>query len=459
VIPNNSFENWTEISLFDNPAGYHFTSNVSSFLLSMKPNVTKTSDKHGGNFAARLETIKAGNDTLPGMLVMGNIGSGGLSGGIPYDERPDSLRLFAKHNLITGDTAVFMLVFKKEGQMIGAAVNLFGGNKTDYTEYMLPVLWMDTVKPDTIFTIIASAPLDNMKGIPGSVLYIDDITLYGAATPFPNEGFELWNPYSSEEPNYWSTSNLYNLGTGQLSVTKTIDKYEGDFAVKIQNVPTIFNMTLSFVTNGTLGDKGPRGGSPLPLIFDAKPDKITGYYKFTKQGNDTAIAGALLSRWDKQSKRKITIDSSIVKLLPAENFTPFEIPFLSEDVSLADTLFLLFAPGDITNNYPDMTLGSTLFIDDISLIYKETGANEMSVKAEKVTLFPNPSDGKFKIRLENIKASEINLKINNVFGMEVYEGSYNNGLISLNLSFLPKGIYFVNMEFDGRVKSGKLIIK
>ena len=85
-------------------------------------------------------------------------------------------------------------------------------------------------------------------------------------------------------------------------------------------------------------------------------------------------------------------------------------------------------------------------------------SNENSIK-----IYPNPNNGKFLIECIGIKNTEVNLAIYNLIGQNVYSEKINklfNEKINkeLNLNDLPKGVYYLKLEFGNEFISEKFII-
>ena len=190
--------------------------------------------------------------------------------------------------------SVFQQRSRHQGTVYGAPLGIcfipFTGTQNGYEEFSAPIQWLiPIISPDTIVTAIISSTLFNMP-IPGSILTVDNIHFIGASTPYPNGDFENWVEYSAEEPDNWFTSNVFSFSVGETPVTKTDDSYEGNYAIRIENTLTLWDDTLGFITNGTFGEDGPIGGMPI----DSIPDLLSGYYKYSPVGPDTAIAGISL---------------------------------------------------------------------------------------------------------------------------------------------------------------------
>ncbi|MBS1772483.1 MAG: T9SS type A sorting domain-containing protein [Bacteroidetes bacterium] len=79
-------------------------------------------------------------------------------------------------------------------------------------------------------------------------------------------------------------------------------------------------------------------------------------------------------------------------------------------------------------------------------------------------LFPNPTDGKFKLQFYTTKASkDVQVTITNVTGQVVMTKTYehNGGQFTqeIDMSQMTKGVYFVELKADGEKATQKLVVK
>lgn len=91
-----------------------------------------------------------------------------------------------------------------------------------------------------------------------------------------------------------------------------------------------------------------------------------------------------------------------------------------------------------------------------------TGVNNLSNDLS-VMIYPNPTNGKFKIELSNsqLKNNKCEIKIYNLLGEKVFQSSSINGQTSneIDLSASPKGIYFVQIYNENKNHSEKIIVQ
>ena len=81
----------------------------------------------------------------------------------------------------------------------------------------------------------------------------------------------------------------------------------------------------------------------------------------------------------------------------------------------------------------------------------------------EVNLYPNPTDDILNVHVLNDKTSDANIRILSVDGREVMTRSFKttNGveMMSLNVSSIPAGMYFVKVSTDEGIVVEKLTIK
>ena len=85
-----------------------------------------------------------------------------------------------------------------------------------------------------------------------------------------------------------------------------------------------------------------------------------------------------------------------------------------------------------------------------------TGINVVKIE-QTFSLFPNPSNGNFTIN----NPGELNatVKIYNSLGEEVFSQTLNSKQETVNLSSLPKGIYFVQIAGSNNLFSQKIVVE
>lgn len=197
TLPNNDFETWENLGLFEEPEMWNtpnpFTSLVGAVCVS------KSADSYSGSFAARLETIEVlgGQFQAPGLLTLSefsvDISSGdfSFSGGYFLQENVSKLTGMYKYAGVDGDSASIIIYnFKhpegEEMDTIGIGI-AFLHDAEDWTSFEVIMENNNNHLPDTFNVMILSSGSTSLNI--GSVLLVDSIAIE------TNTGIiDLWNP-------------------------------------------------------------------------------------------------------------------------------------------------------------------------------------------------------------------------------------------------------------------------
>ena len=74
-----------------------------------------------------------------------------------------------------------------------------------------------------------------------------------------------------------------------------------------------------------------------------------------------------------------------------------------------------------------------------------------------ISVFPNPSNGKFQISCERLKIKEV--AICNLQGETIYQSSINDFKSEIDISSHPKGIYLLKVLSAGKMYMDKIIVQ
>ena len=92
-----------------------------------------------------------------------------------------------------------------------------------------------------------------------------------------------------------------------------------------------------------------------------------------------------------------------------------------------------------------------------------TGENLITPEVDPVKIYPNPSNGKFMLKLEIPLGNDIDISLINSAGKQVLSKKVNCFLSdrqqAIDLTSYPKGLYFLNLKNASKVYSEKLIIR
>src|SRR4030095_10088783 len=162
----DSLDSWTSTNLF-------FAPNIS---------VVRTTDSHGGTYAAKMN----GTTYLAILPVPGGIGTNAkviisplsITGGYPYEERPNAFTGWFKYTPANNDSCIILALLTKwngiKRDTIGIASFIGKGNTPTYTSFYSPFLYFSPEDPDTAF-VLALTSANFLAAQTGSVMYVDDL--------------------------------------------------------------------------------------------------------------------------------------------------------------------------------------------------------------------------------------------------------------------------------------------
>ena len=451
TIPNGDFENWSQDTLYEEPQQY-FTTNFQSAIMGTAPGAQKTTDSYSGNYAVKLTTKAQNGDTIPALLGLGNLNN--LMQGIPYTDKPDSVFMHVKENMVPGDTANAIFLFKYMSNTIGMTQFQFTDSATSYQAYSKKINWfVPTASPDSVALIITSGTFNSTNNSAGSNITVDNLSFGSGYTDPPNNDFENWYERINEKPDSWLTSNSL-VDSSNLAVEKTNDSYSGNYAAKVSTKLTITDDTIGFLTNGrpTNSTFVSEGGYQV----SQNPDVLSGYYKYTPDGSDSALVSVYSYAKDQSTNNLTRVDSNSVMLPQANNYTLFEVPMNYDSWPVVDTVSIIFVPGKSTHQTTPVGLGSELYVDDLSMSYKPTSVEESTNRP--LTIAPNPAREKTRINLSGKEFQE--LKVISIDGQLIENINIKEkDQITLNTNEYPRGVVLLKFSGNNSAVTKKLILQ
>ncbi len=452
AVSNGSFENWSTITAYEEPDNMA-TQNIQVYFSTMNGNVVKSTDKVEGNYSVKMTTVIANGDTVSGMVTNSDFGDD-FSGGQAYTLQPDSFYFASKSNILSGDTAIVGVIFKKNGNFIAFGVEKITGTQSSWQNYAVEIMWMVNIQPDTMLFIAASSDFD---GTPknGSELYLDDINFGSGNGSLINGGFENWSPKTFEEPTNWSTFNVVSLFFPPAYAVQSSDAYIGNYALEI-TTKMINNGedTLAHVSNGVMKYNNWTGGQ---RVYN-NPMKLSGYYKYAPNGNDSAIVALRSTLWNNITNNRITVQQNLITLGAASSYTYFEIDLSYNAWPKVDTLGIAFASSNVYNGKANVGVGSKLLLDSLNITYFPVGINEQSENKISISTYPQPAQNEVNFSFES-NVQQVELLIYNSEGKLIGTHNYSNlNTLRIETTSYNSGMYFYKIRLDGKLSSGKFQI-
>lgn len=431
TIPNGNFESW-KTTILDLPNNWFSSSDDNPSIQTC----TKTSDSRSGS-AVKLESKDDGNGGVAFGFFANTKGDPTVGeGGAPYTQQPTSINGYYKGTFVTGDSAILLVIFKKNGVAFSQNTFKIGQSKSTYTAFSYPLTV--SMAPDSVIVACASSDvIDNPNPPSGNIVFMDDISFGGAGITqqLSNSNFDSWTSKTFSGLISWSA---YNSET-----TKTTDHYKGDAAVVIPVVDygsgNIYGSALS------LGEGDPFNQPGIP--YGKSNDTLVFYYKFNSVGGDSAYVMANLTQ------NGNFVGSGYAILEPQATYTRFTLPLNA--MQTPDTLRISFGCG--TGQEHPASIGSELKVDEVTLLSEplNTGLLNWTKTATDAKIYPNPMSTELNIWAGGYK--NVQYRIVDITGKELLNGTANGNPI--NVSELHSGIYFVSIIFNGQILATQKVIK
>ncbi len=187
------------------------------------------------------------------------------------------------------------------------------------------------------------------------------------------------------------------------------------------------------------------------------------YYKFTLGYNKVFYSNKIedtLYTYFAFTSERINEEQFVLKTIISTGHTEFLYDVFNAD-SLMDSLcYLLYMDENIVlynDHHEDCDLGGW----DVHLSNNPVRATSIGINKDlqqHIQLFPNPTNGYCNFFLDE-EINQVLLSISDFFGRKVYSSVLKQNQSTMDLSFLPNGIYFLSFEDGKDYYTKKLIIQ
>lgn len=459
-LDNQDFENWTDSTYHHLLDGYHTNLffAMTEAGAQMEP-VVKVPGKNGKGSAVRMQNVTGANGNIASGIIYNTNPASFNNGGQPYNGQPTAVNVVANYDLQGGDTAQIYLRFKKDS-VIFVLINLTG-NSGGYTTISRNISLPFT--PDTVKLTMASALFSGFGKSSQSWLEVDSIYFDGTTEQLKNNGFNQWTDVGTYDPDNWDSPNkvlnLKSIDTLIYSASRSTDAVSGNYALRLTTDRTSTDFpndqfSTGFIVNGHFDvQTGDFKGVP----FAAKPEKLTFHYKNAPQGNDTAIAAVLFTRYTNGSDSIIAGRTHRLPVSGSYQKEELEIDwsFASHD---PDSVTIVFSPGNLINN-PYLELGSTMWVDNVLFEYSTGIQTTVPGRNDLATIFPNPAGAFLYFELKEAASQHpATVTIYNINGRPVEELTIRERQ-SIDLSQYAAGTYLYRITSGNREQTGRFIVE
>ncbi len=181
ATPNPGFENWTQVGNHFDPNNWN-TLNPNTGILGVFTCTRATgADVHSGTYAIKLTTKSVFGVTANGIASTASLITTppyGVTGGIPYTQRPDSIVGWYKSNPISTADSGFVQFVLLDGanDTVGFVRNYMPNTPVaTYTRFSMPITYFSTATPVLSYWILSSS--NPVTPQVNSSIIIDDIDL------------------------------------------------------------------------------------------------------------------------------------------------------------------------------------------------------------------------------------------------------------------------------------------
>jgi hypothetical protein len=225
VVPNASFENWTN----GNPDGWTAVTNLPP----LYSNISKSTTAHSGSASARGDVTTYLSETIGPLMITGT-GTNGFA----IAQRYASFTGFYQFNSVNGDQFTLECALFKGTAAIATATSRLGAAST-WTQFSSNFTYFTNDTPDkAIITVLVNYTSGTGVNV-GSFFLLDDLDLTGTATSI-NDGNIIPAKFALEQnyPNPFnpSTKIKYDLADNVFVSLKIYNAIGGEVASLINSV-------------------------------------------------------------------------------------------------------------------------------------------------------------------------------------------------------------------------------
>ncbi|MFN8207457.1 MAG: YCF48-related protein [Bacteroidales bacterium] len=419
-IPNWDFELWDSISKISLDE-WNVGGTLSRISLG------------NANFAVEMHSTK----DSPGAVIYGDYKNGSFIGGIPFSGKPDSLLAYVNYSLTTGDTALVLLILKKEGQFITDSIYKYAGSSSGKFERLgFKIDYFQDISPDSLIIAFTSSNFFSGTMDSTSMVMIDSIGFSGTSETVPNASLNHWTNDLHLMPKSWLPNDYRWEGNEGYTTSPVTEKYNGKYALQLSNAPSNHGYYNGMVRTSHGFDE------PSPSFpVNARHHEMNCFVKFYPDGQDSLYFNINMFK----TGSPIGFGFAFIDSL-ADKYTRVIIPIQYNGEEIPDSASIQIMLGKPEKgSFNSYALIDALTFDAISVKVKP-GNQDLSTR-----VFPNPASDFVSIFTVADLGSRPELRLYDYTGREISvipcTGKFNNNY-TFSLSGLPDGLYFGRLHDD-----------
>ncbi|MEI7981148.1 MAG: putative Ig domain-containing protein [Bacteroidota bacterium] len=279
-------------------------------------------------------------------------------------------------------------------------------------------------------------------------------------------GSQTWgDPFVSPDESYMIFKSIRPGGFGQNDLYISYRKTDGSWT-NPKNLGNVINTA----GDETSGDITPDGlymtygrNNDLYWVSSSFTDslKYTNFLPYVKNTipNQIAFKGQFFDYTipdttfiDDDGNNTLTYDANLIDGNPLPGWLSFDTLTASFTGTppITETLVIRVTATDTAGASASTTLKIT--------VTPVTSTDQITGKCEKVTIFPNPTEGLINVSLDDFSDKTALAEISNLMGEILHKKTFENS-ITMDLAGKPKGLYFLKLKIDNEVLIRKVCIK
>ena len=268
-----------------------------------------------------------------------------------------------------------------------------------------------------------------------------------AQSTVPNGNFEAW---SGQNATSWN--NLNGVAPGSCTkATLAADIHGGAAAIILKTLSVFGNTAPGTAATGTINllAQTVTGGTP----FTERPDSLTGWYKYTPQGNDAGNIVAILLTAD---PARDTIGVAVFfPSTTVSSYTYFKVAFEYRLPDAPTQAIFLLASSGATGG----VVNTLMYVDDLGVVYNPTIGVDEATATKEITVYPNPVSENLYVNMAGIMGA--NVTMFDITGKKVAQHNLSEKTNNINVAAFANGMYVYQVINSANevLKTGKFIVK
>jgi len=200
----------------------------------------------------------------------------------------------------------------------------------------------------------------------------------------------------------------------------------------------------------------------LAVPFTSQPSAVKAWINYQPVQGDSAEIFAHLLKTTGGVRETLATASKII-LQNTGGWALQDVPFVYSNTSVApDSISFIFV-SSAGYNFNNLFLcagkiNSTLYVDDVELVYDPLGVSEMLFSGEEINVYPNPSESILNISITQTLNNAV-LSVTDMNGREVSNQNVSGNQFTLDVNTLKAGNYIMALKQNNTILGRKTFVK